>query len=205
MTTFVTVSSPSYDAPSLASKLTEKTDDGWTVVAIVPAGSEITAFLSRDQAADVAGASAAAAEPAADSSAGEADEPAADSDEGAAADESPAPAVAVAAAPAEPAGWGAAPETPAPVVVPATPTIDPVPGFEPAPAYQPSPATTPTVVATVPVAAPTPPAPAAPVSSVPAGWYSDPSGRFELRYWDGSQWSEHVSRGGQQFTDAPTA
>jgi hypothetical protein len=40
---------------------------------------------------------------------------------------------------------------------------------------------------------------------VPAGWYSDPSGRFELRYWDGGQWTEHVARGGAQYTDPPVA
>jgi hypothetical protein len=40
---------------------------------------------------------------------------------------------------------------------------------------------------------------------VPAGWYADPSGRFELRYWDGTAWTEHVSRAGQQFTDPPVA
>jgi hypothetical protein len=38
---------------------------------------------------------------------------------------------------------------------------------------------------------------------VPAGWYADPAGRFELRYWDGIQWSEHVSRGGQGYIDPP--
>ena len=42
-------------------------------------------------------------------------------------------------------------------------------------------------------------------SGVPAGWYADPSGRFELRYWDGNAWTEHVSRAGQQFTDPPVA
>jgi hypothetical protein len=42
-------------------------------------------------------------------------------------------------------------------------------------------------------------------SGVPAGWYADPSGRYELRYWDGSAWTEHVSRAGQQFTDPPVA
>jgi hypothetical protein len=26
-----------------------------------------------------------------------------------------------------------------------------------------------------------------------------------LRYWDGKEWTEHVARGGQQFTDAPVA
>ncbi len=39
----------------------------------------------------------------------------------------------------------------------------------------------------------------------PAAWYPDPSGRFELRYWNGSAWTEHVSRNGQQFTDPPVA
>jgi hypothetical protein len=39
---------------------------------------------------------------------------------------------------------------------------------------------------------------------VPSGWYSDPAGRYELRYWNGKEWTEHVSRGGQQATDPPT-
>ncbi|MGA1346086.1 MAG: DUF2510 domain-containing protein [Ilumatobacteraceae bacterium] len=42
-------------------------------------------------------------------------------------------------------------------------------------------------------------------ASAPAGWYADPSGRFELRYWDGGRWTEHVSRGGNQYTDPPVA
>ena len=46
---------------------------------------------------------------------------------------------------------------------------------------------------------------AAAASAAPAGWYADPSSRYELRYWDGSTWTEHVSRGGQQFTDPPVA
>ena len=29
-----------------------------------------------------------------------------------------------------------------------------------------------------------------------AAWHPDPTGRHELRYWDGSQWTEHVSDGG---------
>ena len=40
---------------------------------------------------------------------------------------------------------------------------------------------------------------------VPAAWYADPSGRYELRYWDGNEWTEHVARGGQQFVDPPVA
>jgi hypothetical protein len=42
-------------------------------------------------------------------------------------------------------------------------------------------------------------------ASVPAAWYADPSGRFELRYWNGKEWTEHVARSGQQFTDPPVA
>jgi hypothetical protein len=42
-------------------------------------------------------------------------------------------------------------------------------------------------------------------AAAPAAWYPDPSKRFELRYWDGSEWTEHVARGGQQFTDQPVA
>lgn len=46
---------------------------------------------------------------------------------------------------------------------------------------------------------------AASSAAAPAAWYADPSKRFELRYWDGSEWTEHVARGGQQFTDQPVA
>ena len=42
-------------------------------------------------------------------------------------------------------------------------------------------------------------------AAAPAAWYADPSNRFELRYWDGTEWTEHVARGGQQFTDPPIA
>ena len=42
-------------------------------------------------------------------------------------------------------------------------------------------------------------------SAAPPAWYPDPSKRFELRYWDGSEWTEHVARSGQQFTDPPIA
>lgn len=38
----------------------------------------------------------------------------------------------------------------------------------------------------------------------PANWYPDPLGRHELRYWDGSQWTEHVSSHGRQSIDPPT-
>ena len=91
----------------------------------------------------------------------------------------------------------------------------PAAAAEPTTTYQPSltpssaastpaatgPSTGPTAVA--PAAAPAAAAPA-PTPAVPAGWYADPAGRFELRYWDGSTWTEHVSRAGQQFTDPPS-
>jgi uncharacterized protein YxjI len=37
----------------------------------------------------------------------------------------------------------------------------------------------------------------------PANWFPDPFGRHELRYWDGSQWTEHVSSHGRQSVDPP--
>ena len=92
--------------------------------------------------------------------------------------EAPAPAPAAEPAPApvaEPAGWAVAPE-------PSTQSMAPIADPTPA-AYQAAPA----------------------ASAVPAGWYADPAGRFELRYWDGGTWTEHVSRAGQQYTDPPVA
>lgn len=37
--------------------------------------------------------------------------------------------------------------------------------------------------------------------AVPAGWFADPSGRHELRYWDGGIWTAHVSDHGAQSQD----
>ena len=39
---------------------------------------------------------------------------------------------------------------------------------------------------------------------VEAGWLPDPTGRFEYRYWDGSEWSTYVSRHGSQGSDPVT-
>jgi uncharacterized protein YxjI len=39
----------------------------------------------------------------------------------------------------------------------------------------------------------------------PAAWHPDPYGRHELRYWDGTRWTEHVSSNGQQAVDPPEA
>ena len=35
----------------------------------------------------------------------------------------------------------------------------------------------------------------------PPGWHPDPTGRHELRYWDGGRWSAHVSDRGQVSAD----
>lgn len=38
--------------------------------------------------------------------------------------------------------------------------------------------------------------------SVPLpNWYSDPTGRHSLRYWDGAVWTDYVSDGGSQTED----
>ena len=81
-------------------------------------------------------------------------------------------------------------------------------GASPTTAATPSPTTT-TYASTAATTASTP-ATASVSSSVgdavaPAAWYPDPSKRYELRYWNGTAWTEHVSRAGQQFTDPPVA
>ena len=43
--------------------------------------------------------------------------------------------------------------------------------------------------------------PVAAPASVASGWYADPAGRFELRYWDGDRWTASVARDGRQTTD----
>ena len=37
--------------------------------------------------------------------------------------------------------------------------------------------------------------------TTPAGWYPDPTRRYEQRYWDGTGWTDNVARNGQQFRD----
>jgi len=37
----------------------------------------------------------------------------------------------------------------------------------------------------------------------PANWYADPLGRHELRYFDGTNWTEHVSSHGRTSVDPP--
>ena len=38
----------------------------------------------------------------------------------------------------------------------------------------------------------------------PAGWYADPSGKHEKRYFDGQKWTEHVNSHGRAGIDMPT-
>ncbi len=39
---------------------------------------------------------------------------------------------------------------------------------------------------------------------VPSGWYPDPAGRHEQRYWHEGRWTEHVADGGRRNSDPPT-
>lgn len=127
---FITVTASAYDAATLATKLTAHSAEGWEVVAIVPAGGELTAFCRRPASGVIASSTASA-----------------------------------------------------PVVV--NPVAEPVASSpEPAPRQE---------------------SQEQQASATPAGWYADPSGRYELRYWDGTAWTEHVARGGQQYTDPPVA
>jgi Protein of unknown function (DUF2510) len=184
MQEFSSVTASSYDADALAPLLSEKSADGWDVVSIVSAGTNIVAYLRREKSDDTV----------TDESPADVDtafvpvpvdepvveEPAAEEPVAEPVEEAPVAEEPVAEPVDEPAGWGTAPET-----------TEPEP--EPEPVVAP--------VAEEPAAA----EPAAVESAVPAGWYADPSGRYELRYWDGNAWTEHVSRAGQQFTDPPVA
>jgi hypothetical protein len=38
---------------------------------------------------------------------------------------------------------------------------------------------------------------------VPPGWFTDPSGRHQQRYWSGSAWTEHVTDAGVPGADPP--
>ncbi len=49
------------------------------------------------------------------------------------------------------------------------------------------------------------PAPAGPdPADVPSGWYPDPAGRHELRYWLQGRWTEQVSDAGRRSSEAAT-
>ena len=177
---FDSVSVSTYEASSLAAKLTEKSADGWEVVAIVPAGSDITAFLKREATGD-----------------------------GATPTTSPAPTPPATEPRRRAGGWryGARRRASRPGGARADADGDRAP---PARAAAAATASTPAAAVgasrrATPPRPPRRPPPRRPRPSVPAGWYADPAGRYELRYWDGSAWTEHVSRAGQQYTDPPVA
>ncbi|MFT7327727.1 MAG: hypothetical protein ACI83Y_000846 [Candidatus Azotimanducaceae bacterium] len=198
MQEFFSITASSYDAESLAPMLTEKSAEGWAVVSIVAAGTNIVAYLSRESGesddVSVAASSVAAAAVAEMPADATTSDPAAASE---VADAGSDPADAAAAGAEATEAYAAAV-----VEVADTPTL---PGNDAAATAVAEPVAEP-VAADQAVAATSEAAvEAAAESSVPAGWYADPSGRYELRYWDGSAWTEHVSRAGQQFTDPPVA
>lgn len=168
------------DAESLASALTEKSAEGWTLEGIAATGDSLSAILSKGAAA-----------PSTASTAGASDASDASTSTAAAAAIGSATVEPATVEPAtvEPAGWGTAASSSAsssytPAATPSYTGASYTPAAS-APSYA--------------------PAPAAVTPSVPAGWYADPAGRFELRYWDSTAWTEHVSRAGQQYTDPPVA
>ena len=194
MQEFSSVTASSYDADALAPLLSAKSADGWDVVSIVSAGTNIVAYLSRESSGEsVADDAVDSTEVAAIATFDDTPEDVVDTpivpvvdepvDEPVVDEPVDEPAVEE-SVDEEPAGWGSAPET--------TET-------EPEPVIEPEPVVA--AAAAEPAVAEATPA----ESTVPAGWYADPSGRYELRYWDGNAWTEHVSRAGQQFTDPPVA
>jgi hypothetical protein len=249
MLEFSSISVSSYDAASLADKLTEKSGDGWGVVSVVAAGTNVTAYLSRERSQAAAGEGsqrrdepAPAATPldggtsttqeqpaAASEPSFEPVLPASSSTSGTATPFTPStpstPSV------EEPAGWAVEPEpaastpaasettswgggTTAADVQPATETRpadivtpEPVSSYESVSSHEPASSQPAASAATTSESTQSSGASqsASSTATAPAGWYADPSGRYELRYWDGTQWTEHVSRAGQQYTDPPVA
>lgn len=65
--------------------------------------------------------------------------------------------------------------------------------------YAPPPAAVPIAAAPPPATAPIAAAP--PVVTAPEGWFDDPLRRFVYRWWNGSEWTGHVSNGGVTGTD----
>ena len=58
--------------------------------------------------------------------------------------------------------------------------------------------------APVPAGCPTLDAMTSPPAPTPADWYPDPTGRHQLRYWDGQVWTDHVSSHGRPSVDPVT-
>ena len=195
MQEFSSITASSYDAESLAPMLTAKSAEGWEIVSIVAAGTNIVAYLSRESAGsgsasgesdDVSVAASSVAAAAVAEMPADASIPTESAATPSAADDA-------AAAIAEPAGWAVAPDNDVAELAAQVGADD---------------AATDTAAAGMADSsdqAVDAAGGSAAESSVPAGWYADPSGRYELRYWDGNAWTEHVSRAGQQFTDPPVA
>lgn len=224
MQEFSSINVSSYEAGTLADRLTEQAGDGWSVVAIVPTGSTVTAYLSREASASSPSTSDSAAgattmlthdaEDADDAAAGESWSSDEAGDDGVVHDalgdvgggDGADTAASADDATSEAPGWavGEASSTAAETSsTHVTPT--------PAASHEASAASsTSSVAEAMPSdggseAAAGDSAAATAAGAAPAGWYADPSSRFELRYWDGGQWTEHVSRAGQQYTDPPVA
>jgi hypothetical protein len=203
MQEFSSVTASSYDAESLAPMLNDKAADGWSVVSIVAAGTNIVAYLQREAGEHTSDTSPAEETPAEDTAPESSPEESAapETPEESAAPETPFVPASVPAAdeePApveEPAGWASAPDEQSTDTPASTSTEESSIAALAAQVSEPEPEPEPEPAAAAPAAE----------SAVPAGWYADPSGRFELRYWDGTAWTEHVSRAGQQFTDPPVA
>ena len=197
---FESVSVSSYEAASLAATLTEKSADGWDVVAIVPAGSDVVAYLRRSSISDTEAAESAeqqitdgtsntleSAESTDDSTAADLLTPTAASSEPAeTTSDITSPTPSTSADDTGGTGWGTGSDTA---------TAAAAGGWTSGSESTESSSWGGSAQQATTTATP----------SVPAGWYADPAGRFELRYWDGSAWTEHVSRGGQQYTDPPVA
>ena len=188
MQEFSSISVSSYEAGSLADKLTEQSAAGWHVVSIVAAGSDITAYLSRPAGANAIIADTADADPVE----AEGSHPiAAETTDSSPAIEPTLPSSSAVDPVDEPAGWAVEPEpastSPGSSIFEASAEVSAMPE-----------STTESTVGST-------SASSTASGAAPAGWYADPSSRFELRYWDGNQWSEHVSRAGQQYTDPPVA
>ena len=195
MSEYAAVSSSSYDIESLVAKLNERAAAGWDVVSVVSTGGEVSAILRRGGTAVAEAAEVIEEVPAAEEMA-----PVVEA-------EVPAPAPEPEPEPMPQSSWSPDPE---PVPVAVAPVIEAVAPVVEEPAgwgvAESTPTPEPTPVSPIEVSAPVVAAPApAPVVTTPAGWYPDPSARFEMRYWDGTAWTEHVSRQGQQFTDPPVA
>ena len=173
MKSFRSVSVPVSDHAVLADQLNTLSAEGWTVLTIVSTAGDVVAFLERESATSASNSTATTNR----------GEPVAES-----------------------GGWASAtsvtPTAVSPSPVAASPTVSP--NVTPT---QVMPTVEPVVQQPVqqPVHQPAQPAQSAAPSTpaVPADWYKDPSGRFEMRYWNGTKWTEHVARGGKQFVDPP--